>query len=363
MTTAALTVKNVMECMRALELDGRVETIKPLSMGHFDLGGDDEPGPSKRRKVDGDGSGSEDDVRKEKERQKAKEKAKEKKRKAREKEKKEKKKKEKEKKRKKKEKEKEKERERKKKRKKEERVCLRLFVSNHVDNMLTVGQKKKPADSDDEAGNDSDALVALDDSPVKKRKRSLSVSSVSSASSSSDSDSDSDASSASGSDSDVSSVDSDDIDDVDADFSRPVDSLPAMMSNPFDLSDTQVVYRATRRLDESVLLGQMQTPCGRCPQFTFCEESGPVNASGCKYYDDWLIDKEGGGGWDRGGALEKMRPGLKEDEEEPVAPVAAETNGHAEVNGEEGVDGEYGAEVDGDQGEYAEGDQEAPIYD
>lgn len=129
LTTAPLTVKNVMECMRALELDGRVETIKPLSMGHFDLGGDDEPGPSKRRKVDGDGSGSEDDVRKEKERQKAKEKAKEKKRKAREKEKKERKKKEKEKKRKKKEKEKEKERERKKKRKKEEKVGHQIFLS------------------------------------------------------------------------------------------------------------------------------------------------------------------------------------------------------------------------------------------
>lgn len=228
--------------------------------------------------------------------------------------------------------------------------------------MLTVGQKKKPADSDDDAGNDSDALVALDDSPIKKRKRSLSVSSVSSPSS--DSDSDSDASSDSDSDSDVSSVDSDDIDDVDADFSRPTNELPAMMSNPFDLSDTQVVYRATRRLDESVLLGQMQTPCGRCPQFTFCEESGPVNASGCKYYDDWLIDKEGGGGWDRGGALEKMRPGLKEDEEEPTAPVAAEANGHAEVNGDEGVEGEYGGmEVEGDLGEYVEGDQEEPLYE
>lgn len=123
LTTAALTVKNIMECMRALELDGKVETIKPLSMGHFDMG-DDEPGPSKRRKVDADGSDdSEDDVRKEKEKQKAKEKAKEKKRRAKEKEKKEKRRKEKEKKRRKKEKEKEKERERRKKRKKE-KVCL-----------------------------------------------------------------------------------------------------------------------------------------------------------------------------------------------------------------------------------------------
>ena len=126
LTTAPLSVKNVMECMRALELDGKVETIKPMSMGHFD-GGDDEPGPSKRRKVDDGDSSSEDDSRKEKEKQKAKEKAKEKKRRAREKEKKEKEKKEKEKKKRKKEKEKEKEKEKKKKKKKEKekaKVCL-----------------------------------------------------------------------------------------------------------------------------------------------------------------------------------------------------------------------------------------------
>jgi len=115
-----------MECMRALELDGKVETIKPMSMGHFDIG-DDEPGPSKRRKVDDGDSSSEDDSRKEKEKQKAKEKAKEKKRRAREKEKKEKEKKEKEKKKRKREKEKEKEKEKKRKKKKEKekgKVCL-----------------------------------------------------------------------------------------------------------------------------------------------------------------------------------------------------------------------------------------------
>jgi DNA-directed RNA polymerase III subunit RPC6 len=124
LTTAQLTVKNVMECMRALELDGKVETIKPMSMSHFDIG-DDEPGPSKRRKMTDDGdSSSEDDSRKEKEKQKAKERAKEKKRRAREKEKKEKEKKEKEKKKRKKEKEKEKEREKKRRKKKEkEKVC------------------------------------------------------------------------------------------------------------------------------------------------------------------------------------------------------------------------------------------------
>lgn len=117
-TTAALTVKNVMECMRALELDGKVETIKPLSMGHFDLG-DDQPGPSKRRKTEDDDSDSDYDVRKEKEKLKLKERAKEKKRRAKEKEKKEKERKEKEKAKDKKRKKKEKEKEKKKKRKKE----------------------------------------------------------------------------------------------------------------------------------------------------------------------------------------------------------------------------------------------------
>lgn len=141
LTTAQLTVKNIMECMRALELDGKVETIKPLSMGHFDMGGDDEPGPSKRRKVDADGSDdeSEDDMRKEKEKQKAKERAKEKKRKAKEKEKKEKKRKEKEKAKRKKEKEKEKEREKKKKRKKD-KVST---VSRGKEEMLICAEKEE----------------------------------------------------------------------------------------------------------------------------------------------------------------------------------------------------------------------------
>lgn len=142
-----------------------------------------------------------------------------------------------------------------------------------------------------------------------------------------------------------------------------------MMSNPFDLSDTQIVYRATKQLDNSVLLGQMHTPCGRCPQFTFCEESGPVNAKSCEYYSKWLIDEEKGGGWERGTALMKMRPELKEEEEpvEGVEKVAngamgeavpngtgAETNGAAAANGhDEGMDvdsapvqPEAGAEVD-----------------
>lgn len=193
-----------------------------------------------------------------------------------------------------------------------------------------------------------------DDAPKKKRKRSPSVSSSANSSSSSSSDSDSDSESGSDSESEVSSVDSDEIDERDVELKPISSALPLMMSNPFDLSDTQVVYRATRRLDESVLLGQMQTPCGRCPQFNFCEESGPVNATGCEYYDNWLADKDGGGGWDRGGALEKMRPGLKDDEDGGEAALVADqtANGGGAANGDdleaditgayEGMDAEEG---------------------
>ncbi|KAF2841070.1 RNA polymerase Rpc34 [Patellaria atrata CBS 101060] len=34
--------------------------------------------------------------------------------------------------------------------------------------------------------------------------------------------------------------------------------------------------------------GLTQAPCGRCPVFTLCEEGGPVNASNCVYFDEWL---------------------------------------------------------------------------
>ena len=31
-----------------------------------------------------------------------------------------------------------------------------------------------------------------------------------------------------------------------------------------------------------------ESPCGRCPVFDFCDESGPVNARTCPYFQDWL---------------------------------------------------------------------------
>ncbi|KAI9823273.1 MAG: 34-kDa subunit of RNA polymerase III (C) [Phylliscum demangeonii] len=31
-----------------------------------------------------------------------------------------------------------------------------------------------------------------------------------------------------------------------------------------------------------------ETPCGKCPVFSLCEEGGPVSASACLYFKDWL---------------------------------------------------------------------------
>lgn len=50
------------------------------------------------------------------------------------------------------------------------------------------------------------------------------------------------------------------------------------------------VYRAIRQ--ERVALGWSQELCGRCPQFEFCKEDGPVNPRECKYYGDWLTRTE-----------------------------------------------------------------------
>ncbi|MCJ1251321.1 34-kDa subunit of RNA polymerase III (C) [Trapelia coarctata] len=34
--------------------------------------------------------------------------------------------------------------------------------------------------------------------------------------------------------------------------------------------------------------GLTEAPCGRCPVFDLCEEGGPVNATTCIYFQDWL---------------------------------------------------------------------------
>ncbi|PWN54354.1 hypothetical protein IE53DRAFT_376567 [Violaceomyces palustris] len=42
------------------------------------------------------------------------------------------------------------------------------------------------------------------------------------------------------------------------------------------------VYRAIRPL--SVRVGWTEVPCGQCPVFDFCDETGPVNAETCQYF-------------------------------------------------------------------------------
>ena len=51
-------------------------------------------------------------------------------------------------------------------------------------------------------------------------------------------------------------------------------------------------YRAIRRVphvdDVEFENGFTEAPCGRCPVFEICEEGGPVNATTCEYFEDWL---------------------------------------------------------------------------
>lgn len=45
-------------------------------------------------------------------------------------------------------------------------------------------------------------------------------------------------------------------------------------------------YKALRKLDTTN--GFTESPCGRCPVFALCKEGGPVSASNCKYFEEWL---------------------------------------------------------------------------
>jgi len=223
--------------------------------------------------------------------------------------------------------------------------------------ILADWQKKKGDDSDDDdsgsgSDNDSDALVDINDTESSKKKdkkrkrRASTASSSSSSSSSSDSDSDSDSDSSSESDS-ASSIDSDDIDDADFDTSKSkrkarIVNLDLAQDAAFgaadvtSLDDPHVVYRAISKY--RLPLGQDQVPCGKCPQFTFCEEKGPVNPDDCPYFDDWLLDINGG--WD-----EEGRKRFKPMEEEEMA--GDEANGVNGINGD--IYGVNGAGMEADQ--------------
>ena len=51
-------------------------------------------------------------------------------------------------------------------------------------------------------------------------------------------------------------------------------------------------YKALRQAAsddrEHVESALTEAPCGKCPVFDLCEESGPVNAKTCEYFKDWL---------------------------------------------------------------------------
>jgi DNA-directed RNA polymerase III subunit RPC6 len=47
-------------------------------------------------------------------------------------------------------------------------------------------------------------------------------------------------------------------------------------------------YKAIRKAENSSVNGFTESPCGRCPVFNLCKEGGPVSASNCKYFEDWL---------------------------------------------------------------------------
>ena len=110
------------------------------------------------------------------------------------------------------------------------------------------------------------------------------------------------------------------------DAALDLQSLAFSRTDLTNLDDTHVVYRATNRL--GISLGQTQAPCGKCPQFNFCEERGPVNAESCSYLGDWLAELVGG--WDSEGR-KRYRPTKGEVDLEDVVMQAAEE----ETDGEE----------------------------
>ncbi|KAI8050904.1 RNA polymerase III subunit Rpc34 [Syncephalis plumigaleata] len=48
------------------------------------------------------------------------------------------------------------------------------------------------------------------------------------------------------------------------------------------------VYRAVRDRQRASGNPWTNTPCGKCPVFSFCTEDGPISPSNCEYYTRWL---------------------------------------------------------------------------
>lgn len=354
-TTAQLTIKNVMEIARALELDGLIEAIKPIGGVSVDpvSDSDDEPA-AKRRKSRYDSDDGMDDAERERKARKEKEKARAKLKERKREERRRQRAKEREKERERKRKEKEKERKRKEKeRKRKEKEKARKRKEKEK-------ARRKKYDSDSDMDSD-DELRDINDVGKKKRRKRVESDDDSAASSSDLSDSDSSSSSSdsdSDSDSDVSSVASEDIE-----HERP-QGPNGISANPFlsqtgrqginDLSDQAVVYRAIRRI--RIQMGQMQSPCGPCPQFNFCQEGGPVNATDCKYFSTWLDGSEGG--WTADVKNEKLRAAQEAEKERKRR--EAEANGQTYVEEAEEAE-EAEAEAEFAEDEPAEETWEDPL--
>ena len=161
-------------------------------------------------------------------------------------------------------------------------------------------KKSKVDSSDDESGSDNSGSESDNDNKKSKSKKKRSRSSKKSDSeSNSNSESESDSSSdndkkkkksksKSKSSKSKSSKKSSKKDESEDDKSES-ESDNENSNNNNNLSTN--VFRAIKNVDYEDLqpvVGWTEAPCGRCPIFEFCEENGPVNASNCRYFDDWL---------------------------------------------------------------------------
>lgn len=159
------------------------------------------------------------------------------------------------------------------------------------------------------SGNNSDALVSVNEVSKKKKKKSKRKDYSSESSSSSSSDSSDSSSGSSDSDSESGSSDSSSSSsdkkkkksrkakeevlpgsylDAEDPSTGMADGMGGVFSfhgqyDPF--TDPDVVYRAVRpsRFNWPV----NEAPCGLCPIQKFCAEVGPVNPIDCNYYDQW----------------------------------------------------------------------------
>jgi DNA-directed RNA polymerase III subunit RPC6 len=65
-------------------------------------------------------------------------------------------------------------------------------------------------------------------------------------------------------------------------------ALPGMMAASTGARVGYGVLGTGAGLGTGWLNWSAETPCAKCPVFDFCREGGPVNPSGCVYYEDWM---------------------------------------------------------------------------